>query len=1149
MPDLEAIRPLPGVDFSNDEPLSILPAMGAGQAILDALRDGPVKAERALIPDCPEARAKHLRGFAHFCDAPQVGFCRIPAAGWRQNRLENPRVAALADQVNGQDINTFAAGIDAVIASLRKILSKPLQSCADHSHALVLLYDYPRDPVRGEPGADWIHDAQAQRACLRGAETAVTLANYLRLLGYPARAHSMAASDVHLERLAVAAGLTRAEDGAAVSPFHGHRFGLAAVTTSMEIAPDRPLKSDSRPPLSWHTGLGRHARNRHNADPYARRRFRDGPLPFERLKRVDTPTTHIDAANVARVPKRASMFARALFGDLGTKAQESSKNGDYIRKSAAAFAFRPTLGALLLLRGGTGDGTGGGQAGDAAQSAIQRPNRPPGQPPGQHPGQHPGRQPGQPPDPPARREPWGEATEAARMARRMTARMTARMTGKPPRRADVAMRPSAETAQTASKATGPAEASPEEPPEAAGKTTGAADEAARNAANIKGAAYFLGADAVGISACPDYAYYSHDAAGEPITPYHGEAISIIVDQGFETMEGASGDDWIACAQSMRAYLRFALIGGVIGEHLRRLGHPARVHSVVDDEVLNPPLLLLSGLGEVSRIGDVVLNPFLGPRLKSGVVTTNMPLAHDKPIDFGLQRFCAACSKCARECPSGAITAGPKRMFNAYEVWKPDSQKCLTYRVTQQGGAMCGRCMKTCPWNLEGLFAEAPFRWLASHLPGAARPLARLDDWLGRGAINPRKTWWWDLEMVGEGPYAPARKPANRRALSRGLKLRPEQQTLAAYPANLAPPPHPWPFPADREAGIAAYKALISARTYRARRARGLPPEHVYTADRAPSPVLALTVSRIVRMTEDVTCYDLALPDGGPLPAFSAGAHIDVLVAPEFLRSYSLCGDPAERHRYRIAVKREDRGRGGSKLLHRIFAEGRRVFVSHPVNHFPLVEAARRSLLFGGGIGVSPLIAMGHRLHALGRDFTLHFSAPSRAQAPFLAELAGFAWADRVRLHLSDEGSRADLARLLSYRPGTYLHICGPAAYMEAVSEAARAAGFPEEALHRELFAPPEEPEHVSHPFTLKLARSGREVAVAADQSAAEALQGAGLPVHVKCADGLCGSCQCGLLSGAVEHRDHVLSDAERESRMILCRSRAQEPGGVVEIDL
>jgi hypothetical protein len=162
---------------------------------------------------------------------------------------------------------------------------------------------------------------------------------------------------------------------------------------------------------------------------------------------------------------------------------------------------------------------------------------------------------------------------------------------------------------------------------------------ARNADNLKAAAYYLGVDAVGLCAVPEWAWYSHDAGGNPMPAYHANAINLLLDQGHETMEGASGDDWISVAQSMRAYLRFSLLGGILAEQVRRLGYSARVHSVLDGDVLQPPLLLLSGLGEVSRIGEVILNPFLGPRLKSGVVTTDLPMAHDRPIDFGLQRFC------------------------------------------------------------------------------------------------------------------------------------------------------------------------------------------------------------------------------------------------------------------------------------------------------------------------------------------------------------------------------------------------------------------------------------------------------------------------------------------------------------------------------
>jgi epoxyqueuosine reductase QueG len=95
------------------------------------------------------------------------------------------------------------------------------------------------------------------------------------------------------------------------------------------------------------------------------------------------------------------------------------------------------------------------------------------------------------------------------------------------------------------------------------------------------------------------------------------------------------------------------------------------------------------------------------------------MTHDKPINFGLQSFCESCNKCARECPSGAITAGPKLMYNGYEIWKSDAEKCARYRITNTGGGMCGRCMKTCPWNLEGLFADSAFRWAAMNMPGPA----------------------------------------------------------------------------------------------------------------------------------------------------------------------------------------------------------------------------------------------------------------------------------------------------------------------------------------------------------------------------------------------------------------------------------------------
>ncbi len=237
-------------------------------------------------------------------------------------------------------------------------------------------------------------------------------------------------------------------------------------------------------------------------------------------------------------------------------------------------------------------------------------------------------------------------------------------------------------------------------------------------------------------------------------------------------------------------------------------------------------------------------------------------------------------------------------------------------------------------------------------------------------------------------------------------------------------------------------------------------------------------------------------------------------------------------------------------MHRIFREGRRVFISPPINHFPLDETATRTFLMGGGIGITPLIAMAHALHGIGAAFDLHYSTSSRAAGGFLDDLAHAPWADRVHLHVSDEYTRANLGEFLKgYQDGWHVYTCGPDRYMDAVIEAAADAGFPDEARHLEYFSVPDVPEYVNHDFTLRLAKSGRDLLVPANRSATDVLNGNGVHVDVKCSDGLCGTCKCGLISGEVEHRDFVLSNAQREHSIILCQSRAAEEGGIVEVDL
>ena len=307
----------------------------------------------------------------------------------------------------------------------------------------------------------------------------------------------------------------------------------------------------------------------------------------------------------------------------------------------------------------------------------------------------------------------------------------------------------------------------------------------RNADALKALAYHLGGDMVGVCEVPDYAWYSHRGDGTEIVPYHRNAVVILLDQGYETMEGASGDDWVSGAQSMRAYMRSAEIAGVMAEHIRSLGYGARSQTNADSDVLHIPLVLHAGLGELSRIGELVLNPFVGPRFKSVVMTTDMPLTPDKHVDFGLQDFCNKCTKCARECPCGAIEFGDKIMFNGYEMWKPDVEKCTKYRLGNLKGSACGRCMKTCPFNIEGVLSERLFLWSAIRLPFTRKFIARLDDRAGNGSINKVKKWWWDLEWK-DGRAIEPQKGTNARELDMNGGRIASKQKVALYPADVLP---------------------------------------------------------------------------------------------------------------------------------------------------------------------------------------------------------------------------------------------------------------------------------------------------------------------------------------------------------------------------
>jgi ferredoxin-NADP reductase len=302
--------------------------------------------------------------------------------------------------------------------------------------------------------------------------------------------------------------------------------------------------------------------------------------------------------------------------------------------------------------------------------------------------------------------------------------------------------------------------------------------------------------------------------------------------------------------------------------------------------------------------------------------------------------------------------------------------------------------------------------------------------------------------------------------------------------------------------------------------------------------LVVTDRRV--LADDVVGLTLATVDGTPVPEWDPGAHVDLSLGNGLQRQYSLCGDPADRSAWQVAVLREPAGRGGSDYVHTGLTVGGKVSARGPRNHFPLHPAPSYRFI-AGGIGITPILAMVEAAERAGADWRLLYGGRRRASMAFLDRLAGYG--DRVEVRPQDEYGLLDLAAAIDGAPpGTLVYCCGPEPLLSAVEQRC-----PPGVLHTERFtALPAAP---GEAFEVVLGGSGRTFTIEAGRSILETLEDGGVNVLFSCREGTCGTCETGVLDGEPDHRDVLLTDAERAvgDVMMICVSRCR--GARLVLDL
>ncbi|EQD82544.1 ferredoxin-NADP reductase [Saccharopolyspora erythraea NRRL 2338] len=306
----------------------------------------------------------------------------------------------------------------------------------------------------------------------------------------------------------------------------------------------------------------------------------------------------------------------------------------------------------------------------------------------------------------------------------------------------------------------------------------------------------------------------------------------------------------------------------------------------------------------------------------------------------------------------------------------------------------------------------------------------------------------------------------------------------------------------------------------------------------PDHPLALVVEKKESLADCVVQLTLRGADGAELPDWTPGAHVDLVLGDDLTRQYSLCGDPAERSVWQVAVLREEAGRGGSAHVHDTLTEGDTVHARGPRNNFQLVDASRY-LFIAGGIGITPIVPMIARADAAGADWRLVYGGRTRRSMAFLDRLEQ-RYRDRVGIRPQDETGLLDLPTLLAEPDDeTAVYCCGPEPLLDAVAE--QCARWPQGCLHVERFTPKTgATEGPRQSFEIELARTGTTLTVPEDRSVLEVVEESGVPVLSSCQEGTCGTCETTVLAGVPDHRDSVLTAEEQAANdtMMICVSRS-----------